>query len=135
MKQEQDYIRDIAQMRTMMERSTKFLSLSGLAGVMAGVYALRGAYIAYQLLDFNPGQIAYSANPASLSFRLTDIILVAIVVLILAVGTAILLSYRKANKRHEKFYNPTAKRLMVSMGVPLVTGGLLMLVLISNGLI
>ena len=45
MKDEQDYIRDIADMRSMMERSSKFLSLSGLAGIMAGIYALAGAFV------------------------------------------------------------------------------------------
>jgi predicted lysophospholipase L1 biosynthesis ABC-type transport system permease subunit len=60
MKGEQDYIRDISEMRSMMERSSKFLSLSGMAGIMAGIYALLGAYIAYKVFDFNPGQIAYN---------------------------------------------------------------------------
>ena len=57
MKEEQDYIRDIAEMRSIMERSSKFLSLSGLAGIMAGIYALAGAYVAYNIFHFNPDQI------------------------------------------------------------------------------
>src|SRR5690606_26629445 len=60
MKEQQDYIRDIAEIRTMMERSSKFLSLSGWAGIMAGIYALSGAYIAYNFFDFNPNEIFYS---------------------------------------------------------------------------
>ena len=54
MKEKRDYIRDIAEIRSMMERSSKFLSLSGLAGIMAGIYALAGAWIAYHYLGFNP---------------------------------------------------------------------------------
>ena len=51
-------------MRSMMERSSKFLSLSGLAGIMAGIYALSGAYIAYKFFYFNPDEIVYSTmNP------------------------------------------------------------------------
>ena len=60
MKDEQDYIRDITEMRSMMERSSKFLSLSGLAGVIAGIYALSGAYIAYKVFYFNPDEIVYA---------------------------------------------------------------------------
>jgi len=128
MKEEQDYIRDIAEMRSLMERSSKFLSLSGLAGIMAGIYALAGAFIVYNVFEFNPDQ-------ADLSTDLVEVILTAFIVLVLAIGTAIILSYKKAYKRQEKFWDPTARRVLINMGVPLVTGGLLIIILISKGLI
>lgn len=128
MKEEQDYIRDIAEMRSMMERSSKFLSLSGLAGIMAGIYALAGAFIVYKVFEFNPHQ-------ADLSTGLADVILTAFIVLVLAIGTAIILSYRNATKRREKFWNPTARRVLINLGVPLVTGGMLIIILISKGMI
>lgn len=135
MKEEQDYIRDIAEMRTMMERSSKFLSLSGLAGIMAGVYALAGAFIAYKVFYFNPEELTDSTLvPGSLSGPLLSVFLLGSAVLVLAVGTAFFLSYRKAVKRREKFWNPTALRLLINMSVPLIAGGLLILVLISKGL-
>lgn len=58
MKEEKDYIQDIAEIRSMMERSSKFLSLSGWAGIMAGIYALTGAFVAWKFLNFNPGEIS-----------------------------------------------------------------------------
>lgn len=123
-------------MRTMMERSSKFTSLSGLAGIMAGIYALIGAYIAYKLFYFNPDEIVYSSIKAgTLSDGLVKVIVLAIAVLVLAIGTAILLSYRKANKRGERFWNATAKRLMINMAVPLIAGGILILILIAKGFI
>src|SRR4051812_13490822 len=109
MKGEHDYIRDITEMRSMMERSSKFLSLSGLAGIMAGIYALAGATLAYKIFNFNPDQIVYDTTESgSLSFDLSKLIFLAIIILILALATAILLSYKKANKTGEKFWNPTA---------------------------
>jgi len=136
MKEEKDYIRDIADIRSMMERSSKFLSLSGWAGILAGIYALSGAFIAYNFLDFNPDQIiSDTLNSGSSSSSLLKVILLALLILILAISTASFLSYRKANKRGEKIWNPTTRRLLVNMAVPLVTGGLLILVLISKGLI
>lgn len=136
MKENKDYIRDIAEMRSMMERSSKFLSLSGLAGVMAGIYALIGAYIAYKIFYFNPDEIVYNTiRSGSVSSSLLQVILLAVLILVLALGTAIFLSYKKASKRGEKLWNPTAKRLMINMSVPLVVGGLLILILISKGLI
>ncbi|TKK66125.1 hypothetical protein FC093_17870 [Ilyomonas limi] len=136
MKVEQDYIRDIAEMRSLMERSSKFLSLSGLAGIMAGVYALAGAYIAYRFFNFNPDKIVYSiVKPESLYADLFKVVLLAIIILILAIGTAIFLSFKKAHKRGEKLWNPTARRLLIHMAIPLIAGGLLILILTSKGLI
>lgn len=136
MKEKQDYVRDIGEIRSMMERSTRFLSLSGWAGIMAGIYALAGAYIAYKMLDFNPDEIAYGAAPSgSLSFMLSPVIFLAIIILVLAIGTAIFLSYKKAGKRGEKLWNATARRLLINMAVPLIVGGLLIIILIAKGLI
>ena len=135
MKGEQDYIKDITEMRSMMERSSKFLSLSGWAGVMAGIYALAGAYMAYAIFGFNPDSTVYSTASEGLPSSLLRVILLAMAILLLAVGTAIFLSYKKAKKRGEKFWNPTARRLLLHMAVPLVAGGLLILILIAKGLI
>lgn len=136
MKEEQDYIRDIADIRSMMERSSKFLSLSGWAGIMAGIYALSGAYIALKFLDFNPGEIVYSAAASGiLSSSLLYVILLAILILFLATGTAVFLSYKRAQKSGEKLWNPTSRRLLINMAVPLIAGGLLILILISKGMI
>ncbi|MGI8634099.1 MAG: hypothetical protein ACR2KZ_01720 [Segetibacter sp.] len=136
MKEGQDYIRDIAEMRSMMERSSKFLSLSGWAGIMAGTYALFGVFICYKIFHFNSNELAYSTlQPAGLSASLLKVIFLAIITLILAVGTAIFLSYKKAQKRGEQLWNPTARRLLINMSVPLVAGGLLIVILISKGLI
>lgn len=136
MKEEQDYIRDIADIRSMMERSSKFLSLSGWAGIMAGIYALSGAYFAYAFLGFNPDEIVFSTiKSGSLSYSLINVILLALIILILATGTAVFFSYKKAEKTGEKLWNATSRRLLINMAVPLVAGGLLILILIANGLI
>ncbi|GAA4463140.1 hypothetical protein GCM10023189_40810 [Nibrella saemangeumensis] len=135
MKENKDYIRDIAEIRSMMERSSKFLSLSGWAGIMAGLYALAGAYVAYTFLSFNPDKIIYSLPSAGLAAGLGNIILLATIVLLLAIGTAVFLSVRKAAKRGEKLWNAITKRLLINMAVPLIVGGLLALILIAKGLV
>lgn len=134
MNQEQDYIRDIAEIRSMMSRSTRFLSLSGWAGVMAGIYALIGAYVAHAFLKFSPAGFVVE-EPLSNWTAMTDVIIVAVSVLVLSVGTAIYLSHRKAVKRGEQAWNATSRRMMASMAIPLITGGLLALVFIWKGLI
>ena len=59
MKEEKDYIQDISEIRSMMERSSKFLSLSGLAGGLSGIYSMVGAFVAYTVFDYNPDAIDY----------------------------------------------------------------------------
>ena len=135
MEKKQDYAQDIAEIRSMMERSSKFLSLSGWAGVMAGLYALIGAYISYAVFDFNPNQVIYSRNEEAFPIMLWEVMITGITILILAVGTAVLLSYRKARLRKEKVWNNISRRLVNSMAVPLVAGGLLILALIFKGLL
>lgn len=136
MKKEQDYIRDITEIRSMMERSSKFLSLSGWSGILAGIYALLGVYIAYTFLGFNPDEVAPSTlKSGNLFVSLMNIIILACIVFILAIGTAIFLSYKKGHKKGEKVWNPTTRRLIMNMAVPIIVGGLLILVLISNGLV
>lgn len=128
MKEHHDYTKDIAEIRLMMERSSKFLSLSGWAGILAGIYALTGAWIAHSILEFQPDTFLYThSNPGSVA-------LVASVVLILALLSAFIDSRVKANKRKEKAWNTTSKKMLAAMAVPLATGGLLILILISNGL-
>lgn len=136
MNEEKDYIRDIAEIRSLMERSTKFLSLAGWAGLMAGLYALAGVYIAYTFLAFNPDQINYSSTSTRiLAPNTLKVIALAFAILVLSIGTAIVLSHRKATKRNETLWNATTKRLLYHMAVPLIAGGLLCLILINKGLI
>lgn len=131
MKEKQDYIQDINEIRSMMERSSKFLSLSGWAGIMAGIYALAGAYITYIIFNFNPDKNVYSNGDTNLLKG----ILLALLILILSLVTAIYFSWKKATGKGEKIWNATSRRLLANMSIPLVTGGILILILISKGLI
>lgn len=131
MKKERDYIRDIAEIRSMMERSSKFLSLSGWAGIMAGIYALAGAFIAWRIFNFNPDGVSYELDASS---NLLNVLLLAVIILILALGTAVFDSFRKAKKRGEKAWNATSRRLLINMTIPLMTGGIFILIMIAKGL-
>jgi hypothetical protein len=133
MENKQDYLKDLAEIRSMMERSSKFLSLSGWAGVLAGIYALVGAYIAHTYFRFRPLEAVYG-EPEIAAADLRNVILLAGLVLVLAVGTAFLLSYRRSVKRNESFWNATSRRLLAQAALPLGTGGLMILVLMSYGL-
>jgi len=134
MQKEQDYLKDIIEIRAMMERSSKFLSISGWSGIMAGLYALIGSYIGYAFLKFNPKEV-FIAESENMAHTITNLIILASVILILSIGTAIFLSYTRATKRGEKIWNATSRRLLTSMAFPLVVGGILILILITKDLI
>lgn len=123
---------DLKEIRKIMERSTRFISLSGLSGVTAGLFALIGAMAAwYQLTHAAPvGKLPYFYSHLSeYSFYILD----AIIILILAVGSAVYFSYRKAIKHSTPFWHKTAKKLLISLLTPLVIGGLFCLILLHHG--
>ena len=130
MKSEQDYIQDIAEMRVMMERSSRFLSLSGWAGILAGVIGLAGVYIAYDVFQFNPDRISFGTE----SGAFINMVVLGIIMLVLAMGLAMIFSYKRAIGLNEKFWNPTSRRLLVNFLIPLFTGGILILILLGKGL-
>ena len=135
MKTEQEYIKDLSEIRLMMERSTKFLSLTGLSGILAGIYALVGAYLAYRLF-YNTEDIIYHTLPAQTSpGGVLNLVFLAVIILVLAIGTAIYLSSKKATKNNELLWNPVSRRMVINMAIPLVTGGIFMLIMISKGVL
>ena len=115
-----------------MERSAKFISLSGLSGVMAGIYALVGSFFAYRVLYNNSGSWTdpnFEAYTADIWPQLT---IIAGIILILSVTTGLVLSARQAKKEGQPFWNPVSKRLFAQMTLPLITGGLFIVILLSN---
>lgn len=114
---------DIKHIRSMMERSSKFLSISGMSGVLAGTFALVGALVAYLLLK---GELSFTGE------ELYDLIIVAVVVLVSAISAGLIFSARKAKKNDSKLWMPVTLQIIKDFSVPLVTGGLLCVILICK---
>lgn len=126
------YLKDLRDIREMMTRSTQFISLSGLSGVMAGIYALAGAWIANGMLETHR-QISPYQYVILESKTFMGIVLTALTVLVLSVGTALVMTSLKARKAGESVWNVASKRLMINFLIPLVTGGIFALLLLRNG--
>ncbi|WP_026775290.1 hypothetical protein [Polaribacter sp. Hel_I_88] len=124
---QEDYLRDISEIKTLMNKSSRFISLSGLSGILAGIYALIGAAFAYWLVS-NSGR-EYLILDGKV-FRL--IILDLIVITVLSIGTAIFLTTKKAKKNNEKIWDSLTKRLLTSFIVPLLAGGIYIIIILSN---
>lgn len=128
------YIRDLSEIKQMMNRSSRFISLSGLAGVFAGGYAVIGAIIAELILAKHGTSFYHSYGSVSGNMNseiITELFFVASGVLVLAVSTAIALTTRKAKGNNHKIWDSTSKRLMINFFVPLLAGGIFCLVLLQ----
>lgn len=129
------YIQDIAEIRQMMEKSSRFISLSGLSGVMAGIYALIGAYVAWKLAYTSETLVYDQLIVRDVRGNLTWLILDAAAVLLLAIITGVYLTRQKAKKQGVKTWDKTAQRLLINLLIPLATGGILVVIFYYQGLI
>ncbi len=121
------YLKDIQDIKQMMSQSSQFISLSGLSGILAGIYALIGAYIVNNLIENNKHDVIIIEG---LTFRL--IILTAFGVLVLSLITAYIMTVQKAKKVGESVWNPSSRRLLINFCIPLGTGGIFALLLLRH---
>ena len=130
-------IEALTDIRSMMERSSKFISLSGLTGVFAGIFALAGAAAAYFYSEksLGPDFVFDHLQAAQKTDVLTFYCVDALLVLALSVGFGIMLSLRKSRKTGQSVLDKTAVRMLVNLAVPLLTGGIFCIALLWHGLI
>ncbi|WP_410221701.1 hypothetical protein [Pedobacter sp.] len=131
--QEKDIYAELSSIRNLMERSSKFISLSGLSGIMAGIYALIGAFISYKIVYATHSGLEYRSYYVNDPLIFFQLFMVALVVLILSLTTGIWLTIRQARKKGESAWNPVSKRLLTSLSIPLFTGGFFILILLYRG--
>jgi hypothetical protein len=133
MKQTKDYLDDISEIRDIMERSSTFISLSGLSGVLAGIYALSGSFIAYRIVYIEKSLFGAREVYLNQQSTITKLAILAIIVLVLALVTGIYLTARKNGKTPLSLSDPGVRNLMISLSIPLITGGIFILILVSRG--
>lgn len=129
---DKDYLKDISEIKNMMAQSSRFISLSGLSGVLAGVYSLIGAWFAYRTIYFENKIIGEYKNLMISQESIFKLLYIAVSIIFLSISTAIFLSYRKSLKQNEKIWNSSSKRLIINFLIPLVTGGVFILFLIEK---
>lgn len=125
---------DLQAIRDIMERSSKFLSLSGLSGIVAGFCALIGAAAAWFFI-LDSGHLHYDEYMHSLDATPTGsirfyMVLDAALVLCAAVLGAAYFSYRKARKAGQPVWTGSTRRLLIHLLIPLVTGGIFTVILV-----
>jgi hypothetical protein len=113
---------DLSEIRSMMEKSSRVLSLSGLAGIFVGCTALAGLLFA---------QYIHTRVPENelLSYLIGD----AMVVLVAAIALAVYFSSRMARQKALPIWNATAKHLVAELALPLAVGGVFCISLLVHG--
>ncbi len=139
MEQQNDHLKTLSEIRSLMESSTRFLSLSGLSGVFAGSFALLGAFAAYMFLNLGLFSDDYyihissgsNFNAEVLMFFIAD----ALSVLALAITFVIIFTARNARKSGQPIWNNTVKKLLVNLFIPLLTCGIFCFALLFHHLV
>lgn len=134
-----EHLEHLSEIRSLMERSSRFISLSGLSGVAAGIFALMGAAMVYVYLGMVPFAhkkmyyvVAENTTKWGMDY-MTFFFLDAAIVLLFALLGGVFFTFRKANRRGDKIvWDALSRRLLMSMAVPLVAGGIFCLGLIYH---
>ena len=130
---QKDILKEIGQIRSMMEKSSKFMSISGLSGVLIGCLALLGAIWAYLMVYGTKNLFGYRDYYVLDEQVLWKLILLALLILAVSISIGIIMAKSKARKVGQSIWNPTSKALLKAMAIPLLTGGLFSIILISKG--
>jgi len=137
------HLEHLSEIRALMERSVRFLSLSGLSGVWAGACALAGVAAVYAFLETPPFAAAGGSfyfdkaihtNKWGMDYK-SAFTLVAFSVLAAALAGGWYFTARKARLRGERIWDATSRRLHTALAIPLLAGGVFCLALLFRGYI
>jgi hypothetical protein len=125
MNSKEQNLETLHEIRSMMDRSSRFISLSGWSGISAGAAALIGAWLAKQRID-TYYKVSYDKPEACPTCLRNDLLLIAVIVFIAALISAIFFTYLKSRKDGMAIWGKTAKRLMWNTLLPMAAGGFLL---------
>lgn len=137
MENNSQHLEQIAEIKAMMERSSRFISLSGLSGVFAGCIALISTFVVYTYVDFQWFLPDYLHGLHITETSSTDFILfivsVGVLTLVLAFIGAFYFTHKKAQRDGISIWNSASKRLTLNIIIPMIAGGIFVFGLIHTG--
>lgn len=116
-----------------MERSTRFISLSGISGVLAGIYALIGSVLAYYWVYYPNSPFGYRTTYVNDSQLMVKLFFTALSILFISIVSGFILTHKKTSKNNTTLWNKTTRRFLTSLFLPLFAGGVFILALLSRG--
>ncbi|NQU84498.1 MAG: hypothetical protein HQ541_01935 [Mariniphaga sp.] len=122
---------ELKDIRKIMDRSSRFLSLSGLSGILVGLYALTGAFIVYRIIYVQFPSIYRQEYGTNIIIQLS---IIGLIVLLLSLATVLFLTTKQARKEQKPLWGPGTKLLLVNLLIPLASGGILISILALRGI-
>jgi hypothetical protein len=121
--------------KRIMERSSRFISLSGWSGISAGICALVGAWVAHSRIErfLHPayGRNYYKSDSGIL--LMYDLVQIAAVTFIAAFVSAFIFTWSRSRRNGTPLWDPTVQRLAWNTILPMVVGGIVILRALSLG--
>lgn len=130
-----EQLQDLKEIRQMMERSTKFLSLSGFSGISAGIIALIAAFIAWKTQPERISEVIYDQGtfkPLFDAAYIWSLVYLGLGTIVSALAAGFFFTWRKGKKKQITLWNVTSRRLLVSLCIPMLAGGFVILSLLLN---
>jgi hypothetical protein len=134
MDKNREHLKNLTEIRSMMEKASTFISLSGLSGISAGIIGLAASVYVYFKLELSLSSAqrsGYNAPPLS-SELISQLIIAAFITLILTFAAVIFFTTRKARKKGLPVWSSPAKLLVLNLFIPLAAGGIFCLLLIYH---
>jgi len=136
MTEKNEHLNTLHDIKQMMERSSRFISLSGLSGIAAGACALAASVYTWRLLaslkdsgnDYR--QLAFETG----SELRGQLFIVGGVTFIAALTGAFIFTYLRSEKTGVPVWGTVAKRLLWNTAIPLLVGGFVVIRLLQEGL-
>lgn len=141
MEQKERLVTTIEDIKQMMEKSSRFISLSGLSGIAAGCCALAGATAAYIIIqnagyspvDYTSGDVVINGRNLLANSVDAGLVIIAVLTFAAAFISAFLFTYMRCKRNNIPVWGPTSRRLTFSALVPMVAGGVFILKLLQSG--
>ena len=125
---------DLAHIRSMMERSSRFISLSGLSGIGAGVVGLVTGLIAMYWTSGSDMLLEKVRMSVGAGILIQNLILLGALSLLLAIFFGCFFTIRKSKKLGLQIWTATTKKILVQLAIPLMVGGIFVLALLQYNL-
>lgn len=126
---------DLQHIKKMMERSSRFISLSGLSGIAAGICALAGAWFASREIHcWVKGDCKLSLLITSAGDQLLNSLFwIATLTFTGAFVSAFIFTYLRSKKNNTPMWGATTVRLLWNTFVPIFVGAILLIRMMQLG--
>jgi hypothetical protein len=133
---EQQHLDALSDIKRMMERSSRFISLSGLSGIFAGCAALAGAGISYNWLHdyYISWNTSGRFDAEGFAWLRVKLIVLALIVMVFALVGGVFFTWRRARRNKLPIWDVTSRNVLINALIPMIAGGAFIAGLLYNNL-